>query len=85
MNMNVNMNMDNDHHTHPGGHSNSSTCTFPHQELSQYGIRVNAILPGFIETPMSAAVPDKVIQRFLTMIPMKRMGTRFENPALLLL
>ena len=33
------------------------------KELAQSNIRVNCILPGFIETPMSAAVPDKVFHR----------------------
>ena len=28
----------------------------------RYGIRCNAILPGFIATGMTATVPDKIIQ-----------------------
>lgn len=28
-------------------------------ELAKYNIRVNCILPGFIETPMAEAVPEK--------------------------
>ena len=30
---------------------------------NRYGIRCNAVLPGFIATPMTAKVPDKVIQQ----------------------
>lgn len=37
--------------------------------------RVNAILPGFIETPMLKTVPDKVLKDFLKMIPLGRLGT----------
>ena len=37
-------------------------------------IRVNAILPGFIETPMTNAVPDKVKRMVTRMIPMGEMG-----------
>ena len=30
------------------------------KELGRFGIRVNVILPGFIKTPMTDIVPDKV-------------------------
>lgn len=40
----------------------------------RYNIRVNAVLPGFIETPMSAKVPENVMQIILALIPLKRMG-----------
>ncbi|XP_031849473.1 (3R)-3-hydroxyacyl-CoA dehydrogenase [Nomia melanderi] len=43
-------------------------------EFGKYGIRVNAVLPGFIETPMTMPVPDKVRQGFLDRIPLHRMG-----------
>ncbi|XP_023315553.1 estradiol 17-beta-dehydrogenase 8 isoform X2 [Trichogramma pretiosum] len=43
-------------------------------EFGQFGIRVNAVLPGFIETPMTDKVPDKVKQMFIKRIPLKRMG-----------
>ena len=46
--------------------------------ISQRGrsnIRVNAILPGFIHTPMSEAVPDHVKERIQNQIPLKEFGT----------
>ncbi|XP_076054161.1 (3R)-3-hydroxyacyl-CoA dehydrogenase-like [Oratosquilla oratoria] len=44
------------------------------KELSRLGIRVNALLPGFIETPMVKTVPDKLRDRFLTLISAQRFG-----------
>ena len=43
--------------------------------LYSKGIRCNAVLPGFIGTPMTAAVPDKVIKMLLPLIPLGRMGS----------
>ena len=43
-------------------------------ELAQFNVRVNALLPGFIATPMAAAVPEKVMNKILPGIPMKRIG-----------
>src|SRR6202035_5513437 len=43
-------------------------------ELGQHNVRVNALSPGFIETPMTAVVPDKVRQRGIDMTPLKRAG-----------
>ena len=34
------------------------------KELGRFGIRVNVILPGFIKTPMTDVVPDKVRQNY---------------------
>ncbi len=34
------------------------------QGLSAFGIRINAILPGFINTPMIQGVPEQVLQQF---------------------
>ena len=36
---------------------------------------MNAVLPGFIETPMLTTVPDKVKEKFKQLIPFGRMGT----------
>lgn len=48
------------------------------KELAKYNIRCNAILPGFIETPMLTSVPDKVKEKFRSSIPFGRMGTPAE-------
>lgn len=45
------------------------------RELGKYNITVNAIVPGFIDTPMTASVPEKVRNMIIDRIPMKRMGT----------
>ena len=45
------------------------------QELARNGIRCNVILPGFIQTPMTDAVPSKVMDKVLRMVPMNRIGS----------
>lgn len=42
--------------------------------LAPHRIRVNAIAPGVIETPMSAAVAPEQMKRQLLNVPMERMG-----------
>ena len=44
------------------------------KELSRYGIRVNAIAPGFINTEMVAGMPDNVKEKLAKMIPLGRIG-----------
>lgn len=44
------------------------------QEIGSRGITVNVVAPGFIETDMTAALPDLVRDEMLKRIPMKRMG-----------
>lgn len=42
------------------------------------------MLPGFIETPMTDTVPDKVKQMFVERIPLGRMGKPIEVAELIL-
>lgn len=44
------------------------------KEMAKYGIRCNAVMPGFIDTPMVATVPEKVIDAMKKQIPLGRMG-----------
>ncbi|KAM6185832.1 (3R)-3-hydroxyacyl-CoA dehydrogenase [Rhynchocyon petersi] len=44
------------------------------RELGRLGIRCNSVLPGFIVTPMSQKVPQKVLDKVTGMIPMGHMG-----------
>ncbi|KAJ8681444.1 hypothetical protein QAD02_017231 [Eretmocerus hayati] len=53
-------------------------------EFGQFGIRVNAVLPGFIETPMTEIVPDKVKKMFIERIPLRRMGKPIEVAEMIL-
>ncbi|WAR30529.1 DHB8-like protein [Mya arenaria] len=43
-------------------------------ELGRKGIRVNAVLPGFTETPMTDVIPEKVKATVTSLIPLNRMG-----------
>src|SRR6266540_3102696 len=44
------------------------------KELAAKGITINAVAPGFIETEMVSAIPEKVQQKLLGQIPMGRFG-----------
>lgn len=50
------------------------------KEFASRAITVNAIAPGFIETNMTAMLPDEVKNNYLKAIPMKRFG-RVEDVA----
>src|SRR4051812_4561764 len=44
------------------------------QEGARKGVTVNCVAPGYIETDMVAAVPEKAIEKIVSGIPMKRLG-----------
>jgi acetoacetyl-CoA reductase len=43
-------------------------------EAARYGVRANAVAPGFVQTDMVKLVPDKVKERILSEIPFRRFG-----------
>ncbi|MFN8008335.1 MAG: SDR family oxidoreductase [Terriglobia bacterium] len=48
------------------------------RELGPKGIWVNALAPGFIETGMTSAVPQKIRERVVNQTPLGRMGKAVE-------
>ncbi|WP_331532357.1 3-oxoacyl-[acyl-carrier-protein] reductase [Pseudonocardia sp.] len=44
------------------------------QEAARKGVTVNCVAPGYIETDMTANVPDKVRDKIVSGIPMRRLG-----------
>jgi 3-oxoacyl-[acyl-carrier protein] reductase len=44
------------------------------RELGKDGIRVNAVAPGFIQTNMTAGMPEKVVGMMGDKVPLKRWG-----------
>lgn len=45
------------------------------KELGRVGFRVNAVLPGFIQTPMTEKIPEKIRERLIANVAMGRMGS----------
>ncbi|HEU4383225.1 MAG TPA: 3-oxoacyl-[acyl-carrier-protein] reductase [Anaeromyxobacteraceae bacterium] len=45
------------------------------RELASRQVRVNAVAPGFIDTDMTAALPEGARQKLMEMIPLARLGT----------
>jgi 3-oxoacyl-[acyl-carrier protein] reductase len=44
------------------------------RELGPKGIRVNAIAPGFIATPILDTIPENLMQEMKARVPLKRLG-----------
>lgn len=44
------------------------------KELGKKGVRVNAVAPGFILTPMTEKMPEKVLKMMADKAPIKRLG-----------
>jgi 3-oxoacyl-[acyl-carrier protein] reductase len=44
------------------------------KEVGQYGIRVNAVVPGFVETAMTRAMPQDQLAGHLRRMPLGRVG-----------
>ncbi len=48
------------------------------QEGARFGITVNAVAPGYVETDMVAAVPENVLEKIVANIPVGRLGDPLE-------
>jgi 3-oxoacyl-[acyl-carrier protein] reductase len=44
------------------------------KELARYGIRANAIAPGFVNTEMVASMKPEALEKMTSMIPLRRMA-----------
>ena len=51
------------------------------QETASKGVTVNCIAPGYIDTEMVAAVPEKVLESIIAQIPVGRLGKARRSPA----
>ncbi|MFB8351417.1 3-oxoacyl-ACP reductase FabG [Streptomyces niveus] len=48
------------------------------KEYGKFGVRANTVAPGFIETEMTADIPDRARKKYLGQIPLSRFGTSEE-------
>ena len=44
------------------------------RELGPKGVRVNAVCPGFVRTPILDTIPDEVLQKMVAKVPLGRLG-----------
>ena len=44
------------------------------REFAKYGIRVNCVVPGLIDTPMLKSIPSQLLDQNLKMVPLGRPG-----------
>ena len=44
------------------------------RELGPKGVRVNAVAPGFVDTPILSTIPDKVLQHMKDQVPLGRLA-----------
>ena len=52
------------------------------REVATYGVTANAVAPGYIETPMLAALPEAKRQEYVASVPLRRFGKPEEVAAL---
>ena len=52
--------------------------------IYRFGVRVNAVLPGIIDTDMIKTIPDNVREMFVSKIPLGRIGKPNEVAELIL-
>jgi NAD(P)-dependent dehydrogenase (short-subunit alcohol dehydrogenase family) len=55
------------------------------REVAKRGITVNAIAPGFIDTPILQSIPSETLPHYVALVPLKRLGTPEEVAGLALL